>query len=189
MGKSIKLCFDLKHPLEYKGINYTYKDGYFHTRLSTIRDKTIVAGFEDKLSFVTSLAFAHFLRTNPVMAEDLESWDNILKKFVKSDEYKTIMFYLSQPRFWHSKGLKILKPYSKKKSITIPEFIDDWDVGVPKSLIGFDDFFTTLFSKASGMTLGDFLRDDGIFLVITEEVKVDNSKFENKHKIENSLWD
>ena len=183
--KTFKLCYDVLYDLETEPINYTYKDGYYHTRLCLADSKPVISGFEDKLAFVTSLAFANFLTAHTIKVLDLENWDNIIEKFVKSEEYNVLLTTLRN-RPYITKGLKILKPYSKKQVISCMDVLNSY-----MALLEKHDSLNlyTLFYSIFGCDLLDFLIYDDVEIIMTDTTKISNKKFKNKHKRIKSLWD
>lgn len=182
--KTFKLCYNLMKKSN-EIINYTYKDGYYHTRLSLTESHSEIVGFEAKLSFVTSLAFAYYLCTNTVRTQDLANWDNMLREFVKSETFTEIVQVLDEIPFIH-KGLKVLKPYSKKKVIGCLSVLNSY-----KPLLEgrTNRTFYHTFSDIFGCDISDFLIYDDTEVMIVDEVEINNTKFKNKHKNVGTLWE
>lgn len=180
--KTFKLCYDVLGSLP-EAVDYTYKDGYYHTRLCLADAKSIISGFEDKLAFVTSLAIAHYLSINTVRADEL-NWDKIIENFIKSEGFADILSSISSVRI--TKGLKILKPYSKKKTIDCLELLKSYK---PLLADNTSDNFYQTFHAIFGCELCDFLYYDDTEIYVTERTEVDVRKFKSKHKRINSLWD
>lgn len=180
--KTFKLCYDVLGSLP-EAVDYTYKDGYYHTRLCLADAKSIVSGFEDKLAFVTSLAIAHYLSTNTVRADEL-NWDKIIENFIKSEGFADILSSISSVKI--TKGLKILKPYSKKKTIDCLELLKSYK---PLLADNTSNNFYQTFHSIFGCELCDFLYYDDTEIYVTEKTEIDVKKFRSKHKRINSLWD
>lgn len=181
--KTFKLCYDVLMTTDVE-VDYTYKDGFFHTRLSTL--KPVIAGFEDKLSFLVSFAFAHFMTTNPIMADEINNWSKLFKRFKESDNFECISKALDS--FQKSKGLKLLKPYSKKTTIGPMTIMHEFD-SLIKARPAQD--FHSLFFDLFGCDMTDFLIWDDTEVLVREESKINSDKFRKKHPLtkEESLWD
>ena len=183
--KTYKLCYDLLKQ-DYNDVNYTYKDGHYHTRLIAAGARSAVVGFEMKLAFVTSLAFAHYLSVNPIKVEDINDWEKLIKDFSMSIEYCEIMESLNEiPHI--SKGLKILKPYSKKAKISILDLMHSYKIFLTDNLVDYS--FHLTFSNIFGCSISDFLKYDDTELIVSDVADVDINKFQSKHKNIGSLWD
>ena len=178
--KSI-ICYIPNNSNTNDEINYICSDNRVHVRFRDFNEAAVVAGFEQKLTYLITYLMNYSYLQDVICTYDQ---DTLMAGFLKSkdvaDINSCIRFETNNSNY---KGLKLRKNYSKKDPETYKPFgrvsVDCFPLNMVDSMLHRGDL--TSFLCALKISLRDYLFDDN-YIIIIDDVSIEgiNKKFINK---------
>lgn len=163
--------------IDSDNLKYLCKDNKIHIRFRDYNKKQVIRGFESKLTYLLTYLMNYWYLPQVIQKYDS---DKLIEDFLETKEITKLVLnlnlFLNTANF---KGLKLSKNYKRKNSKdfgdTLLECFPSHKDEVEK--IGGIDLFLEYFNFNN---LLDYLFNDGIILIIHEELKEDITKFDRK---------